>query len=111
MRMGAEARQFCLDLMQVSWDGPQRSGDCDCAILLEIEAAGGLLQTSVAIPCGSEMTLDTGRGSVQGRVTGCEQDDYGYVINFVIVAGETHWYPEYVPPYMLSNGGPSNGSR
>jgi hypothetical protein len=95
-------RRLCLDLMKVSWAGTQGSTHSDCAILLEIAPDGGLLQTTVAIPCGSEITLTVGRGSVQGQVTSCEQDDYGHVINFLVVAGNTDWYPGYVPPFMLA---------
>ena len=103
--MGTVQRHFCLDMMKVSWvetDGFQKS---DCAIILEIEPAGGLAQTTVAIPCGSEMTLDTGLGLVQGHVTSCEEDAYGYIVNFAIRDHARYWFPEYAPPFLNSAGG------
>ena len=105
MRMATAQRQLCLDLIKLSWAGTRGSRESDCAILLEIEPDGGLLQTTVAIPCGSEITLNTGQRPVQGQVIGCEQDDYGYIVNFLILAGGADWYPEYVPPYLHSTGG------
>ena len=56
----ASERQLCLDLMKVSWAGTHGSTHSDCAILLEIAPDGGLLQTTVAVPCGSEITLTVG---------------------------------------------------
>jgi len=102
--MGAQQRQFCLDLIKVSWVTAQQSRQSDCAILLEIEPEGGLLQTTVAIPCGSKIALDTGDGTVEGRVTGCQQDNYGYIVNFLVIAGEAGWYPIYLPPFVHSAG-------
>ena len=102
--MATEQRQFCLDLIKVSWASAQQSRQSDCAILLEIEPEGGLLQTIVAIPCGSKIALDTGDAFVEGRVNGCQQDDYGYIVNFLVIAGEDDWYPRYVPPFVHSAG-------
>jgi hypothetical protein len=77
-------RQYCLDMMKVSWVGTDGFRKSDCAIILEIDPAGGLVQTIVAIPCSSEITLDTGLGLVPGHVTSCEEDAYGYIVNFAI---------------------------
>ena len=105
MNMDTAQRELCLDLMKVSWAGAQGSKQSDCAILLEIEPLGGLIQTTVPISCGSEITLNNGVGPVKGQVTSCEQDDYGYVVNFRILAQGMDWYPQYVPPFMHSAGG------
>lgn len=103
--MGTGQRQFCLDMMKVSWVGTDEAKKSDCAIILEIEPAGGLVQTTVAIPCSSEITLDTGLGLVQGHVTGCDDDAYGYIVNFEINDRTQNWFPEYVPPFLHSAGG------
>ena len=103
--MEATQRQFCLDMMKVSWAGTDGFKKSDCAIILEIEPAGGLIQTTVAIPYRSEITLDTGLGLVQGHVTSCEQDAYGYIVNFAINDPASKWFPEYVPPFLQSAGG------
>ena len=98
-------RQYCLDMMKVSWVGTDGFKKSDCAIILEIEPAGGLVQTAVSIPCNSEMTLDTGLGLVQGHVISCEEDPYGYIVNFAINDDTRNWFPEYVPPFLHSAGG------
>src|SRR5436190_9185705 len=71
--MGTFQRQFCLDMLKVSWVGTDGFKKSDCAIILEIEPAGGLVQTTAAIPCSSEIALDIGLGFVQGHVTSCEE--------------------------------------
>ena len=103
--METTQRQFCLDMMKVSWVGTDGFKKSDCAIILEIEPAGGLVQTAVSIPCNSEMTLDTGLGLVQGHVISCEEDPYGYIVNFAINDHTRNWFPEYVPPFLHSAGG------
>jgi len=103
--METTQRQFCLDMLKVSWVGTDGSKKTDCGIILEIEPTGGLVQTTAAIPCSSEITLDTGLGLVQGHVTNCEEDAYGFVVNFVIDDRLKNWFPEYVPPFLHSPSG------
>ena len=100
--MGTTQRQFCLDMIKLSWVGTDGLKKSDCAIILEIEPAGGLVQTSVAIANRSEITLDAGLGLVQGHVTSCDEDAYGYVVNFVIDDRAQNWFPEYVPSLLHS---------
>jgi len=103
--MGTMQRQFCLDMMKMSWVGMDGVNKSDCAIILEIDPAGGLVQTAAAIPRNSEITLETGQGLVQGHVTSCEQDAYGYIVDFAINDHARNWFPEYVPPFLHSAGG------
>jgi hypothetical protein len=103
--MGTTQRQFCLDMMKVSWAGSDGSEKSDCAIILEIEPAGGLIQTTVAIPDSSKIRLCTELGFVQAHVTGCDEDHYGYIVNFAIDEKARNWFPEYVPPFLHSAGG------
>ena len=103
--MGTSQRNFCLDMVKVSWLGTDGCKKSDCAIILEIEPAGGLVQTTVAIPRSSEITLKTGLGLVQGRVTTCEEDAYGFIVNFAIEDESRNWFPEYLPPFLHSAGG------
>src|SRR5580658_3692926 len=98
-------RQFCLDMMKVGWVGVDGLKKSDCGIILEIEPAGGLVQTTVVIPRFSEITLDTGQGLVRGHVTSCEEDAYGYVVNFAVNDQAGNWFPEYLPPFLHSAGG------
>ena len=103
--MGTTQRQFCLDMMKVTWMGTDGFKKSDCAIILEIEPAGGLVQTTAAIPLSSKIMLDTGMGLVQGHVTSCEDDAYGYIVNFAIDDCGNNWFPEYVPHFLHSTGG------
>ena len=98
--MGIGQRQFCLDMMKVSWLGTAGLKQSDCAIILEIEPTGGLVQTAVAIPSRSEITLDTRQGFVRGHVTSCEQDAYGYIVNFAIDDQARNWFPDYIPSFL-----------
>jgi len=103
--MDTVERQFCLDMIKVSWlttDGGKKS---DCAIILEIEPSGGLVQTNAPISVESGITLDTGTHLVQGHVTNCEEDAYGYVVNFMVDDRATEWFPEYVPEFLHSASG------
>lgn len=102
--MGTAQRKFCLDMMQVSWLGPDGFKKSDCGIILEIDPAGGLVQTTVGIPPRSEITLNTGLGLVHGHVTTCEEDAYGFIVNFAIEEAK-NWFPEYLPPFLQSAGG------
>jgi hypothetical protein len=102
--METTQRQFCLDMMKVSWVGIDGFKKADCGIILEIEPAGGLVQTTVAIPFGSEITLDTEMGLVQGHVTSCEEDAYGFIVNFTINEQASNWFPVYLPPFLHSAG-------
>jgi len=102
--MQTTQRQFCLDMMKVSWVGTDGYRKGDCGIILEIEPAGGLIQTTVAIPYGSGITVDTGLALVQGHVTSCEEDAYGFVVNFAINDDAANWFPEYVPSFLRSAG-------
>jgi len=90
-------------MMKVSWSGSEGLPQSECGILLEIEPSGGLLQTSVAIPEGCDVTLTNPQGQVHGHVISCQQDDYGYTVDFTVVDREPGWYPEYVPPYLHSD--------
>ena len=98
-------RHFCLDMMKVNWVDSKGFRKADCAIILEIEPNGGLLQTTVAIPCRSEITINTGTSWVKGYVTDCEADAYGFIVNFALREQESNWFPEYVPPFLQSASG------
>ena len=100
--IGTTPRQFCLDIIKVSWVGGNGLMQSDCAILLEIEPSGGLVQANVAIAMGSEITLGWENGSALGQVTSCEEDSFGYVVNFVVDDKASNWFPEYVPSYLHS---------
>lgn len=101
--MASVERQFCLDMMNASWVGTSGLKQSDCAIILEIEATGGLIQTTVAIPTNADITLDTEEGSVQGHVVSCEQDPYGYNVNFAVNPQATNWFPFYTPALLHSS--------
>ncbi len=98
-------RHFCLDMMKVSWIGADGLEKSDCGIILEIDPVGGLVQTTVSIPQCSEIRLDTPRGVVHGRVTSCQEDNYGYIVNLAVNERAGNWFPEYVPPYLHSASG------
>jgi hypothetical protein len=96
---GRAERYFCLDMFQVSW----RSGrlkSSDSAILLEIEELGGLLQTSVEIPPGIPVTMALPNGTLNARVSSCQKDEFGYLVE-ISVDSAGDWFPDsYEPPYL-----------
>ena len=92
-------------MMKVSWVGTDGFEKTDCAIILEIEPAGGLVQTTVAIPLNSKIMLDAELGAVRGHVTSCEEDAYGYIVNFAVDDRGSKWFPEYIPHFLHSTGG------
>jgi hypothetical protein len=101
--MGTVQRQFCSDMMQVGWTGTNGFKETYCGIILEIDPAGGLVQTTVGIPFSSKIMLDTGMGLVQGHVTGCEKDPYGYIVNFEVDDCDSRWFPQFVPQFLHSS--------
>jgi hypothetical protein len=95
----ATDRYSCLDVLRVSWRGASKTL-CDCAILLEIWDSGGVLQTSNAIAEGSVVDVESPQGPVRARVTSCETDDYGCIVEIEVDPGES-WFPAgYNPPYI-----------
>jgi hypothetical protein len=93
-------RYFCLDLIRVTWKDASTTL-CDCASLLEVWESGGLLQTSAAIPQGSELIVASPHGSFRAIVNSCETDEYGNLLE-IKVDPSGSWFPSgYNPPYLL----------
>ena len=89
-------RRLCLDMMKVTWEIPQSGKRSDCAILMEIDSHGGLLQTTQEIPSDGVVRIETSKGSFEGHVTSCEHDAYGYLVDFLLEENSS-WYPKYCP--------------
>jgi hypothetical protein len=90
----------CLDLFQVASLPGTGKSFCDCAILLEVWDAGGLLQTNVAIPEGSVITLPSIGEGIQAEVVSCQRDDFGFMIEIAVC--DSQWFPVgYTPPHVL----------
>ena len=90
----------CLDLFQVASSPGAGSQFSDCAILLEVWNAGGLLQTNVAIPKGTVITIRS--IGIQAKVVSCEQDDFGFMIEIAVC--DPKWFPVgYTPPHVLQS--------
>ena len=75
--MQAGEHTKCLDLFQVASSPGTGKPFCDCAILLEVWDAGGLLQTNIAIPDGSCITIPSIGDGIQAKVVSCQRDDFG----------------------------------
>jgi hypothetical protein len=95
-----DERCLCLDLLRVSWETSEPNETySECAILMEVWPSGGLLQTSVAIPEGSKLTVELDEGSRPATVSHCGQDDYGFLVE--IAANPADWFPaRYKPAYL-----------
>jgi hypothetical protein len=96
-----DIRHQCLDMIPIKWfvSGQQCS---ESGILLEIWRMGGLFQTGVPLPAGSRVELALTGCTVQAEVTGCEQDEYGFLVH-VSVNPQDNWFPQsYRPPYLES---------
>lgn len=94
-----DRRYLCLDMFQVSWQtGHFKTSDS--AILLEIGGLGGLLQTSVEIPTGKTVTMAVPSGTLKAKVTSCQKDDFGYLVE-ISVDSAARWFPgSYAPTYV-----------
>jgi hypothetical protein len=92
----------CLDLFQIASSPGTGKPFCDCAILLEIWDTGGLLQTNVAIPCDTVISIPAIGDGIQAKVISCQQDEFGYMLEISVCDQE--WFPEvYTPPYVLES--------
>ena|SRR5579863_3046239 len=90
----------CLDLLRVVSAPGIANPFCDCAILLEVWEVGGLLQTSVAIPLDTVISMPSVGAGLQAKVVSCQEDDYGFLIE-ISVPGPG-WFPEgYIPPHVM----------
>src|SRR5438309_6704785 len=91
----------CLDLIKVGFpNGPGITHDC--AILLEIWDLGALVQTSIPIPPGASISLESIGDGISAQVVSCEQDDYGFMVKISITGSS--WFPDgYKPQHMLLN--------
>jgi hypothetical protein len=88
----------CLDMFQVAASPENEKPISDCAILLEVWNAGGLLQTNLPIPAGSVITIRS--IGIQAEVVSCEHDDFGYIVEIAVC--DPLWFPEgYTPPHIL----------
>jgi hypothetical protein len=90
----------CLDLFQVAASPGTGKSFCDCAILLEVWNAGGLLQTSIAVPEGTVITIPSIGNGIQAKVVSCQRDDFGFMVEIAVC--DPQWFPAgYVPPHVL----------
>lgn len=88
----------CLDLFQVASSSETGKSFCDCAILLEVWNAGGLLQTNLEIPEGTVITIRS--IGIDAKVVSCERDDYGFMLEIAVC--DPQWFPTgYTPPHVL----------
>lgn len=90
----------CLDVLKVGFSPQQDGKSHDCAILLEIWDCGALLQTSVAIPKGVPISIESIGDGVPAEVVSCEEDSYGFLVQVAVRQGQ--WFPEgYTPPHVI----------
>jgi hypothetical protein len=105
VRVGEHTK--CLDLLQVVCSPGTEKPFSDCAILLEVWNAGGLLQTNLAIPEGAVIAI--GSIGVQGQVVSCQRDEFGFIVEIGVC--DSQWFPAgYVPPYILQESANSAGA-
>src|SRR5580658_6729408 len=78
-----DVRHQCLDMIPMEWSVSGRQCS-ESGILVEIWRTGGLLQTSAPLPADCQVQLELTGRTVQARVTSCEQDDYGYLVQVTV---------------------------
>lgn len=92
----------CLDMLRVESASGSAQPFHECAILLEIWDSGGLLQTSMAIPEETSISIPSIANGLPAKVVACERDDYGFLVK--IAVSEPGWFPEsYTPPYVMTS--------
>jgi hypothetical protein len=68
---------------------------------MEIWGSGAVLQTEIAIPKDSILTLATPNGPVCAKVTACDRDDYGFLVQMTVDPSE-RWFPDsYCPADLI----------
>jgi hypothetical protein len=91
-------------MFPIKWLADGIENECpDGGILVEIWKTGGIVQTSTAIPTGSWVELaPNSRHTIQAQVTGCEQDDYGFLVSISVNQSQyQNWFPQsYCPQYL-----------
>lgn len=93
----------CLDMFRVTAPPGGMNSFSDCAILLEIWAFGGLLQTNIAIPERTIISIPSVGAGILAKVVSCHQDDFGFMVE--IEVNSPGWFPEgYIPPHVLIEG-------
>jgi hypothetical protein len=98
MQTGAHIQ--CLDVIKILYSKGSERILHDCAILLEVWEGGGLLQSSVGIPEGSMILLESVGHGIRAKVLSSEQDRYGFLIQIEIQ--ESGWFPDvYMPPHVI----------
>jgi len=96
----ADLHVDCLDVFRVASPPGTLNPFRDCAILLEIWGFGGLLQTSVAIPEDTVISMPSVGTGILAKVVSCQEDDFGFMVE--ISVGGPGWFPEgYTPPHLL----------
>jgi hypothetical protein len=96
----------CLDLFHVTASGTDKPFS-DCAILLEIWNAGGLLQTNLAICEGTVITIPS--IGIQAKAVSCQRDDFGFMVEIAVC--DPRWFPAgYHPPHILEESAPQANS-
>jgi hypothetical protein len=67
---------------------------------MEIWGSGAILQTEISIPKDSILTLAATNQPVCAKVTTCDQDDYGFLIQIAVDSPE-RWFPNSYCPAAL----------
>ena len=90
----------CLEVIHLRWER-----HCECAVLHEIWADGGLFQTDLAAEPGSSVFLRLPQGEIAGVVRSCTAEEAGYVIEVGIASAEDWLEGSYRPAELLPIGG------
>jgi hypothetical protein len=98
---GSDDHFLCLDMLCVSWVSASGRASSECAIVMEVWGSGAILQTEIAIPKDSNLTLAAPNGPVCAKVTACSRDDYGFLIQMNVDPSE-RWFPNsYCPADLI----------
>jgi len=91
---------LCLDMVSATFEAP-RFVKTDSAILLEVWETGGLLHIHCEAQPDSSLCLTSSNGGLHGKVRSCVNDEYGYLMEFIVDSADG-WFPgAYRPPYLL----------
>ncbi len=97
-----QGRYLCADLIRVDWLAGEDDFHTEQALLEDISALGGCVQTEQPIPLGATIMLTIHEATFVGHVCYCVFRDYGYFVG-TRFSSDSRWNEETVIPDHLTN--------
>ncbi len=104
--MGDPAPRFrCLELLPVRWRTTEFQESCECAVLHEIWANGGLFQLDRALTPGAPVRIVLPHGEVTGVVLSCIPEARGFILEVNVSAAQEWLGGRYAPSDLMPLSG------